>query len=87
MHIFKIIGWIGSFCFAACGFPQAVHTYRLGSASDISAYFLGLWLTGELCMTAYVLSWSQADYPLIFNYIINFISLLVILRYKIKPRS
>jgi len=80
-----IIGWLGSFCFAVCGIPQAIKTWKLGSADEISWLFLLLWLTGELSMIVYV--WPKQDYPLLFNYLGNLACLLVILRFKLIPRS
>lgn len=80
----EIIGWIGAFCFAVCAIPQAWMCYRNGHANGMSPYLLILWAGGEICTLAYVL--PKGDWPLIFNYLCNMVSLGVICLYKLKPR-
>ena len=79
----EVIGWIGAFCFAICGLPQALECHRRGNSHGISPSFTFLWLTGELCTLAYVL--PEKQYPLIFNYIGNIFFVAVILKYKFFP--
>jgi uncharacterized protein with PQ loop repeat len=81
----NVIGWLGSICFSICAIPQAVLSIKQGHSDGTSSLFLGLWLLGEVCTIAYVL--PKLDYPLLVNYIGNLACLLVILRYKIRPRS
>jgi len=81
----ETIGWIGSILFAICAVPQAYHTQRMGHCRGLTWSFLLCWLGGELFTIAYVL--PKMDVPLLFNYSINLICLLIMLRYKIWERA
>jgi len=83
----EVIGYVGAIFFAICPIPQAYKTYTLGHAHDLSAMFLWSWFLGEILMTIYILNTVGFDGPLMINYIINLISVLVILRYKVLPRG
>ncbi len=83
MH--ETIGWIAAICFASCGVPQAYKTFRLKQAYDMAWSFLLLWFVGELLMIIYICLIPEPMYPLLFNYMINFVCLLIILRYKAWP--
>jgi len=78
------IGWIGSILFAACGIPQALDSYNKGNSDGLTWAFLLMWFFGEVLTLIYII--PKLDWPLIFNYTNNLVCLLVILRYKIKPR-
>ncbi len=80
----EIVGWIGSFLFAACGLPQAVTCWRTGHAQGLAWGFLLMWLLGEVLTLIYIL--PKLDWPLIFNYSVNLAFLAVMLRYKLFPR-
>ena len=80
----ELIGWIGSILFAACGIPQAYESYTKGNSDGLTWAFLLMWLGGEILTLIYIT--PKLDYPLIFNYTNNLVCLLVILRYKIRPR-
>jgi uncharacterized protein with PQ loop repeat len=80
----NLVGWVGSILFACCAFPQAVQAYRQGHSEGLSWAFLLMWLFGEVLTIAYVL--PKRDWPLLFNYAANLAFLLVILRYKVRPR-
>lgn len=82
----EALGLVGAIGFAICAVPQALSTYRKGSARDLSLPFLLLWALGEGCMLSYVLLTSLDPY-LIGNYIANGLCLLVILRYRLWPRG
>lgn len=79
-----IIGWTGSILFALCGFPQALESYKSGNSNGLTWSFILMWLGGEILTMIYI--FPKLDLPLIFNYSLNLVFLLVILRYKIKPR-
>ncbi|CAN5466229.1 hypothetical protein BH09PSE6_BH09PSE6_17940 [soil metagenome] len=78
------IGWLGGICLAVCCLPQAWHCYRTGNADGVSTWMIGLWLAGELLTLGYVL--PRWDMPLIVNYSVNVMAILVIAKYKMKPR-
>lgn len=81
----ELIGWMGAVLFAICGLPQAVQCAREGHARGLNWFFLLAWFWGEVFTIIYV--WPKADYPLLFNYFLNLVFLLVILRYKIWERN
>lgn len=78
-----IIGWIGAFCFAVCGLPQAYAAYKKGNSEGVSLPFLVLWGLGEILTLIYML--PKQDYPVIFNLLVNLFFILVIMRYKLWP--
>ncbi len=81
------IGWIGAVCFAFCGVPQAYQCYKVKHSRGLSGWFLGLWMAGEVCYVASILAQFGFIGWLMFNYILNFLCLLVIIRYKLFPRE
>ena len=80
----EIIGWLGSILFAICGLQQAIQSYKQKHSNGISKAFLALWFFGEVFTTIYVL--PKQDYPLLFNYGVNFACVMVIGWYKFKPQ-
>jgi hypothetical protein len=44
-----------------------------------------MWFFGEIFTIIYIL--PKHDYILLGNYILNFVFLLIMLKYKIKPRN
>ena len=81
----EIIGWIGSALFALCGLPQAVQSTREGHSHGLSWLFLLMWFWGEIFTLCYV--WPKMDYPLLANYFVNMVFVVIILFYKIFPRA
>lgn len=82
----ELIGFVGAFLFAVCAVPQAIQSYKLGHSDGLSALFITLWTSGEVFTLAYVLLKHGLDWPLILNYGANLLFLVVIIRYKLKPR-
>lgn len=81
----EIIGWIGAILFAICGLPQAWACYKQGHSRGLSWSFLLMWLGGEIFTIAYV--FPKKDIPLLFNYFLNLVFLLVMIRYKVWERK
>lgn len=81
----ELIGWLGAFLFAICGFPQALKSYQDGHSRGLSWGFLLAWAGGEILTILYVL--PKMDLPLLTNYFVNAIFLSVMLRYKIWERE
>ena len=79
------IGWIGGVLLASCGLPQAVKSYRQRHSYGLSLWFLLMWLWGEILVLAYVL--PKGHWPLIFNYAANICLVLVILYFKLWPKT
>lgn len=80
------IGWIAGLLFAFCGLPQAYKSYKEGHSKGISHLMIWMWLVGEILMQVYVLGKHGFDMPLLVNYWINTVFVLVIVRYKYRPR-
>ena len=80
----EVIGWIGSICFSLCALPQALLCLRQGHARGCDAGFLLLWFIGEVASLIYII--PQDVLPVLFNYIVNLLFLVVILRYKFWER-
>ena len=78
-------GIIGALMFAFCGLPQAITCIKTGNSQGLSWSFLIMWFFGEVFTIIYIL--PKHDYILLTNYILNFGFLLIMLKYKIKPRS
>lgn len=82
----SVIGWVGSICFAGCGFPQVYQCWKQGHAKGISAAFLVLWLVGEVCYVTALLMTIGWIWWMMFNYIISLACLLAICRFRFFPR-
>ena len=79
------IGWAGSMLFALCGLPQAIESYKQKHSNGLTWMFLLMWLWGEILTFVYVL--PKMDYPLLANYAVNFVFLIVIIWFKLFPRK
>lgn len=84
-----VLGYISAFLFAFCGVPQAYKSWRDGNSAGMSALFLWMWLAGEVGMLAYTILAIelQPAIPLLLNYVLNLIVLLVIMKYFYYPRQ
>jgi uncharacterized protein with PQ loop repeat len=80
-----LVGWVGSILLGICGLPQALKCTKEGHACGLSWGFLFCWFFGELFTIFYVI--PTKNYPLIFNYSFNIVLLIIMLKYKIKPRK
>ena len=81
----ELSGIIGAILFAFCGLPQAITCIKTGNSRGLSWTFLIMWFFGEIFTIVYIL--PKNDYILLGNYIMNFVFLLIMLKYKIKPRN
>ena len=76
----ELIGWLGSGLLALCAIPLAWECFKQRHANGISNTFIAMWMLGEILTFAYVL--PKQDYPLLLNYSLNIVCLLVVIRYK-----
>jgi uncharacterized protein with PQ loop repeat len=83
---YELLGWIGSILFAFCGLPQAIHAFKHKHADGMTWTFILMWLFGEIFTLLYISS-KENILPLLSNYILNIIFLLVILYFKIFPKN
>jgi uncharacterized protein with PQ loop repeat len=81
----EYIGWLGSFCFAICGAPEAYRSYK-NKRCDVGWGLLNLWLLGEIFTLVYVIlkSGFMGFLPLLFNYTANLVFLSIMFFYKIS---
>ena len=84
--IMQTIGWIGHLMFAFSGVPQAWLSYKQGHSRGISKGLITMWFGGEGIAIIYGF-YSQVPVQLMTNYIVNFLCLLVIIRYYIWERN
>jgi|APGre2960657468_1045069.scaffolds.fasta_scaffold103533_2 uncharacterized protein with PQ loop repeat len=78
-------GWIGSFLFALCGLPQAIQSYTDKHSDGLNWLFIIAWFFGEIFTLVYII--PKGDIPLIVNYSVNLVFVLVIAYYKLYPRK
>lgn len=79
----ETIGWVGGLLLAFCAIPQAIQSYLQKHSNGMSIPFLMMWLIGEVFVFAYVL--PKQDYPLLINYAVNILCLIVICWYRFFP--
>lgn len=77
----ELIGYIGSFFLAVNAIPELFRTIK-DNRCHIGWPMLLLWFFGEIFMTTYAI--SLHNFPLIANYIFNFVIVIVMLAYKIR---
>ena len=77
------IGWIGGVCMAICAIPEVIQCLRKGR-TGCSWGLLILWLVGEVCLFAVEL--EHLYMPRLFNYIVNIICLIYLIRCKITEK-
>jgi len=83
--MFEVIGWLGAVFLAICGVPQAFKSYKEGNSYGLSWIFILLWFFGEVLILIYIL--PNMMIPLILNYSLNIIIVMIILWYKCFPRK
>jgi len=83
--LIKTVGWLGSFCLAICGIPQAFKSYKQGHSKGVSSLFVWLWFIGESSYLIYIPMQLGWDLPVMFNIIFNFLCCLVILKFIYFP--
>lgn len=81
----EIFGWIGAVLLAFCGLPQAIESFKKGSSYGVTWGLISMWLLGEVFTLFYV--YPKSDLPLLFNYFVNILFILIIGYYKIFPRK
>ena len=77
----ELCGWFSSICFAVCGVPQAILSFRQKHSDGVSWLFLILWILGEISGSVYAI--DIGAYPLLLNYVVSFVCACVIVYYKI----
>ena len=82
-----IIGWVGAICFCICAIPQVITCYKQKHARGLDLSFILLWLLGEICMLLYTLVRVENNGPLLLNYTVNLLCLLILLKYRVFPND
>lgn len=80
----ETIGWIGGTALAFCGLPQAYKSWKEGHSDGLAWGMLILLFIGALGSLIYVLPLWKI--PLILNYVLNLVFVVIISYYKIRPR-
>ena len=81
--ITQIIGYLGGAFLTICGIPEVIRTIK-DDRCHLGWPFLALWYSGEIFMLIYsLILW---DYPLMMNYIFNFIVVSVLVFFKVKTQ-
>lgn len=80
----KTVGWIGSWCLALCGLPQAIACLKNRCAAGLSGTFLTMWAVGEVCTMAFIWERRSDLGPLVLNYGLNLAFLSIIIYFKVK---
>jgi uncharacterized protein with PQ loop repeat len=83
----EVLGWVGGALLALCGLPQAIKSWKDGHSDGISDSFLWMWFIGEVFLLIYILFKHGLDLPLVANYLINLFFIVIIIKYKYKPRK
>jgi uncharacterized protein with PQ loop repeat len=81
----ELLGWVAGILFAICAVPQAYQSWKDGHSDGVNYVFLYMWLFGEILMQIYVVLKHGMDLPLLVNYWLNTLFILVILKYKHFP--
>lgn len=77
----ELFGAMGAFFFAICAFPQVYQVWKTKETKALSLSFLIFWALGEVFSFIYVIAQDLILWPIVCNYMFNFI-LLVYLLYK-----
>lgn len=85
--MWDILGYIASFCFIVCGFPQLILCVKQGHGDGISHGFMWLWLLGELALVFYTSLGLGWNIPLFLNASLCSIICLIIMKYMYFPRN
>jgi uncharacterized protein with PQ loop repeat len=81
MSIVEVIGWVASFMFAFCGAPAAYQALKT-KQDHTNPYLIWMWFIGEVLMQVYVIAKHGFDMPLLFQYWINTLFVVIIIIYK-----
>lgn len=83
----EVIGWAAGILFAICSIPQAYKSWKDGKTTGVSPLFLWLWLGGEILSQIYVLLKHGWDMPLLVNYWVNTLFIIIIMKYLYYPKK
>ena len=81
-----LFGWLGCVCFAFCGVPQALKSYKDGHSFGMTHSFIALWLSGEVFYIGGTLLKFGWVHWIMWNCLTNTVSIFVIAYYRVCPR-
>lgn len=84
-NVIELIGWAGAALFAVAGLPQAWQCAQDGHARGLNWMFLLAWLGGQTLTLISI--WDTENTSLKANYAVNYVFLLMMIRYKFKERK
>ncbi len=82
----EVIGWVGSILFALCAVPQAWQSWKNKHSDGLTWPFLLMWFFGEILTIIYV-SQKNDVIPLLTNYYLNIVLLVIIIWYRLFPQK
>lgn len=85
--LFSTIGFIGTTLLAISGLPQAIKSIQDGHSDGIAQGTVLCWFFGEMAMSAYAIKSYTNDWILLANFILNFILVSIIFKYKYFKRK
>lgn len=80
----NLLGWIGSALLVWHFIPQVFSCIKQGHADNLSPVMLWSWFGGEICLLPLIISTGSA--PLIANYAIGTLEVIILLKLKYYPR-
>ena len=83
----NIVGYVGGLLFAFCAAPQAYKCYKDGHSRGMTQATLWMWFFGEILTIWYVWESKGFDGPLMFNYFMNLVFVIFIMKYKYFERT
>ena len=81
-----IIGYLAMTCLMVSAIPQVIKVIKQGHADGMAVSYLSLLIVGFTLMATYIML-TKPLYPVVINYVINVLSMLIISYYKIFPRK
>lgn len=80
----ELMGWLGSMMLAICALPLAVEALK-NKRIALNRAFFHLWFWGEVLVCIYIV--YQGPSPLLINYAVNILCLLIVGRYRENVQS
>ena len=81
----ELLGWLCTFCFGSCYWPQLIKSYKTKSVGDISVFAWLIQLVGYILGMFYGI--GLKEWPLIIGYFHGLLCTVIFLVMYIKYRS
>lgn len=81
-----LLGYAAMMCLIVAAVPQAIKAVKEGHSKGMATGYLVLLLTGFTLMSSYLIL-NKPVWPVIINYGVNILMMLIIGFYKVFPRN